>query len=163
MITIRPIRPDESMVAKRVIYRVAHEIFNDSLPLEESIMLHEESGELKDMDNIQQNYFNQDGIFLITLHEQEIIGTGGIRRLEEDICELKRFWLLTEYHGKGLGLRMIRELLSFAREKGYTFIRLETDPNAQKRAVEFYKRLGFKEVPIANASDDEDILMEMPL
>lgn len=151
------------MAAKRVIYRVAHELFNDSLPLEESITFHEERGELKDMDSIQQNYFNQDGIFLVTLHAQEIIGTGGIRRLDNDICELKRFWLLTEYHGKGLGYRMIRELLSFAREKRYKRIRLETDPNSQKRAVEFYKRLGFKEVPIANATDDEDILMEMQL
>ena len=151
------------MAAKRVIYRVAHEIFNDSLPLEESIMFHEERGELRDMDNIQQNYFNQGGIFLVTLHEQEIIGTGGIRRVEGDICELKRLWLLTEHHGKGLGYRMIRALLSFAREKGYKCMRLETDPNSQKRAVEFYKRLGFKEVPIANATDDEDILMEMRL
>ena len=163
MITIRRIRADESMAAKRVIYRVAHEIFNDSLPLEESIMLHEERGGLKDMDNIQQNYVDQDGIFLVTLHEEEIIGTGAIRRLSDDICELKRLWLLTEYQAQGLGYRMIGELLSIAREKGYKCIRLETDAVYQKRAVEFYKRLGFREVPIANATEDEDILMEMQL
>src|SRR5687767_6972374 len=163
MITIRRIRPDESMAAKRVIYRVAHEIFNDSLPLEESIMFHEERGELKDMDNIQQNYFNKEGIFLVTLHEQEIIGTGAIRNFEDKTCELKRLWVLTEYHGRGLGYRMIQELLAFARTKGYERIRLETDPVYQKRAVEFYKRLGFQEVPIANATEDEDILLEMSL
>ena len=163
MFTIRPIKPDEAMTAKRVIYRVAHEIFNDSLPLEESILFHEAQGELRDMNNIEQNYFDQDGIFLVTLHEQEIIGTGAIRKLEDTICELKRLWLLTNYHGKGLGYRMFRELISFAREKGYKRIRLETDPNAQKRAVEFYKRLGFHEIPIPNAAPDEDILMELQL
>ena len=40
MIEIRRINPDEVTAAKRVIYRVAHEIFNDPLPLEESIMYH---------------------------------------------------------------------------------------------------------------------------
>jgi ribosomal protein S18 acetylase RimI-like enzyme len=70
---------------------------------------------------------------------------------------------LPEYHGKGLGYRMMLELLSFAREKGYERIRLETDPVYQKRAVEFYKRLGFYEIPISNATDDEDILMELSL
>ena len=151
------------MSAKRIIYRVAHEIFNNPLPLEESILFHETRGELQDMDNIQQNYFQQDGIFLVILDEQELIGTGGIRKLEADLCELKRLWVLTEYHGRGLGYQMIQELLSFAREKGYERIRLETDPIRQKRAMEFYKRLGFYEIPIPNATDDEDILMEMRL
>ena len=144
MITIRRIRADESMAAKRVIYRVAHEIFNDSLPLEESIMLHEERGGLKDMDNIQQNYVDQDGIFLVTLHEQEIIGTGAIRRLSDDICELKRLWLLTEYQAQGLGYRMIGELLSIAREKGYKCIRLETDAVYQKTSGRVLQTAGFQ-------------------
>ena len=65
-----------------------------------------------------------------------IIGTGAIRKLEGDLCELKRLWLLTEYHGQGLGYRMLRELLAFARETGYQRIRLETDPVAQRRALE---------------------------
>ena len=163
MINIRRIKPDEVMTAKRIVYRVAHEIFNDPLPLEESILFHEERGELQDMDNIQQNYFNQDGIFLVILEEQEIIGTGGIRRLENVVCELKRLWLLTEYHGRGLGYQMTQNLLSFARERGYQRIRLETDPIRQKRAMDFYKRLGFYEIPIPNATEDEDILMEMQL
>jgi len=95
--------------------------------------------------------------------EEEIIGTGTIRKLKSNICELKRLWLLPQYHGKGLGYRMMQELLSFARERGYERVRLETDPVYQKRAVEFYKRLGFNEIPISNATDDEDILMELAL
>jgi putative acetyltransferase len=120
MINIRPIKPDEATTAKRVIYRVAHEIFRDPRTLEESIVYHESRGELEDMDNIRQ--------------------------LQDKICELKRLWLLTEYHHKGLGYRMLQELLAVARGMGYERIRLETDPEVQIRAVDFYKRNGFYEI-----------------
>ena len=163
MINIRQIKPDEAVAAKRVIYRVAHEIFKDQRTLEESITYHESRGELKDLDNIQKNYFENGGIFLVMEDESQIICTGAIRQLEDKVCELKRLWLLTEYHGQKLGYRMLQELLSFAREKGYERIRLETDPVFQKRAVHFYKQLGFYEVPIPNATSDEDILMELSL
>ena len=143
MIEIRRIKQDESTAAKRVIYRVAREIFNDTRLLEEAIAFYESRGELKDMDDIQKNYFENGGVFLVMTENDQIICTGAIRKLEEGICELKRLWLLTEYHGRGLGYRMTQELLSFAREKKYQSIRLETSPVYQKRALEFYKRLGF--------------------
>ncbi len=58
---------------------------------------------------------------------------------------------------------MIRELLALARKKGYRRVRLETDPIHQRRAIGFYKRLGFYAIPIPNATDDEDISMELVL
>ena len=163
MITIRRIERGEWAIAKQLIYRVAHKIFNDARPLEDSMAYGESNGWLKDMNDIQQTYFNNDGIFLVMTDENQLICTGAIRKFEDKICELKRLWLLPDYHGKGLGYRMMQELLVFARETGYERIRLETDPVYQKRAVKFYKQLGFYEVPIPNATEDEDILMEMSL
>ncbi|HJR80353.1 MAG TPA: GNAT family N-acetyltransferase [Anaerolineales bacterium] len=162
MIEIRPIRPDENAAAKRVIYRVAHEIFQDPLSLEESIAYHESRGELRDLDDIQRNYFDNGGIFLLMLDDSQPVGTGAIRNLKDDICELKRLWLLMEYHGKGLGYRMIQELFSYAREKGYKRIWLQTDAVYQTRALKFYKRLGFSEIP-GYTDRTDDISMEMVL
>jgi len=162
MIEIRRIKPDEGPAAKRVIYRVAQDIFHDPRSLEESIAYHESRGELKDMDDIQRNYFEKGGIFLVMLDDNHLIGTGAIRQLEDDICELKRLWLLSQYHGKGLGYRMLQELFSFAREKGYKRIWLQTDAVQQSRALEFYRRLGFHEIPRYTDRTD-DIAMEMPL
>jgi putative acetyltransferase len=162
MFQIRRIDPEEWTAAKRVVYRVAHSIFNDPHSLEESIAYHESRHELKDMDEIQMNYFENGGIFLVMLDDEKMIGTGAIRKLDSDICELKRLWLLTEYHGKGLGYLMLQELLSLAREQGYKRIRLETDPEAQCRALKFYKRIGFYEIPSYTHRDDE-VAMEMEL
>jgi putative acetyltransferase len=162
MIEVRRIKPHEWPAAKRVIYRVAHEVFSDPRPLEESIAYYESRSELRDLDDIQTNYFENGGIFLVMLDGNEMIGTGAIRQLEDRICELKRLWLLSEFHGKSLGYRMLQELLSFAREKGYQRIRLETDPVSQSRALDFYRRIGFYEIPRYTDRTD-DIAMELPL
>jgi len=163
MTVIRPIEPAEWTAAKRLIYRVAHEVFQDARPLEESIADYETRGELNDMDDIQASYFENGGIFLIMKDNDEIVGTGAIRRHEDGICELKRLWFLQEYQGKGLGYQMIQQLLAFARDMSYRRIRLKTHAIYQQRAVEFYTRIGFIKIPITNASEDEDILMEMDL
>ena len=162
MLEIRRIKPDEWAAAKRVVYRVAHAIFNDSRPLEESIAYHESRNELKDMNDIQKSYFENGGVFLVMTENDQLICTGAIRQLEGDICELKRLWLLTEYHGQGLGYRMLQECLAFAREKGYKRIRLETDPVAQSRALKFYKGLGFYEIPSYTDRGDE-VALELVL
>lgn len=147
MIKIRPIKNEEIPVAKRLIYEVAHKVFRDTRSLEGSIAFYESQNLLQDIDHLQAYYFNNGGIFLVMTDEDRIIGTGAVLKMEGKLCELKRVWLLHEYHGQGLGYRMMQALLSFARDKGYTRMRLETDREAQSRAFEFYKRLGFYEIP----------------
>jgi len=115
-------------------------------------------GVLEDMDDVQKSYFEGDGIFLVMEHGDRIIGTGAIKKLDGETCELKRLWLLKEFRGKGLGYKMTQELLSFARGKGYQRVRLETDPDAQSQALNFYKRLGFYEIPQYSQHQDETAL-----
>lgn len=162
MIEIRRIEPHEIPVAKKLIYQVAHQVFQDLRPLEESIAFYESQHELHDMDDVQQTYFEDNGLFLVMTDDGKIIGTGAILRLDDKTCELKRVWLLFEYHGKKLGYRMIRELLAFAREKGYQRVRLETDREDQSRAYDLYRRLGFYEIP-RYSDNEEDAAMEMIL
>ena len=162
MIEIRPLQSDEWTAAKRVVYRVAFVIFGDSRPLEEFISYHESIHELKDMDDIRKNYFRNGGIFLGMFKDGEIICTGALRRLDVETCELKRLWLLNEYHGQGLGYKMLQVLLSVAIRMGYKRMRLETDPVAQSRALQFYKQVGFYEIPGYSEREDE-VAMEMIL
>ena len=162
MIRIRRIELHEIAFAKELIYRIAHQVFQDTRPLAEAIAYYESKGELHDMDALEQTYFDNEGIFLVMTDENQIIGTGAIRRLDDTTCELKRVWLRFEYHGKALGYRMIQELLAFARGTGYRRIRLETDRHDQHRAYDLYKRLGFYEIPRYSDNED-DVAMEMLL
>ena len=163
MIEIRPIRPDEWNATKQVFYHLAHVLFKERLPLDEYIAYHEARGNVKDLDDIQKNYFENGGIFLIVVDDNKVIGMGAIRRLEDKVCELRRLWLLLEYQGKGLGYRLIMELFQIAREMGYEKIRLETAPVFLKRATAFYRRLGFYEIPPYEPIHPNDIAMEMIL
>jgi putative acetyltransferase len=163
MIEIRPIQPDEWETAKQIVYLISHVLFKDPRPLEESIAYRESQGALQDMDDIQKYYFDKDGVFLVMTDDNRIIGMGAIRRLEDNICELRRLWLLIEYHGKGLGYRLMMELLRYAREMGYEKMRLETAPRFLTRATAFYRRLGFYEIPAYEIIHPNDIAMEMIL
>jgi len=130
--------------------------------LEESIAYHESIHELKDMDDIQTNYFENGGTFLGMFDDDEMICTGAIRKWDDETCELKRLWLLHKYHGQGLGYRMLNELLKISREMGYKRMWLQTDIDAQSRAVDFYRQIGFYEIPRYSDRTD-DICMEMRL
>lgn len=162
MIEIRPIREHEIPEAKRVIFTVAFELFGGADTLEESIAKFSAQGKLAEIDEFQKNYFDNGGTFLVTVLGNRIIGTGAIKYLEEGVCEIKRMWLLREYHGQGYGYQMMQRLLSVARESGYSVVRLETDPIVQTRAVNFYKKIGFYEIP-RYGDDPDDVGMEMIL
>jgi GNAT superfamily N-acetyltransferase len=161
MITIRPIRPDEIPAARRVILTVAYNIYGWEGSLEDSIRHFESTGEFADMDQVEVQYFQNDGLFLAALDDDTLIGSGAIRKLDTETAELKRMWLLESHHGKGIGYQVIKRLFEFARSKGYTRIRLQTS-SEQTRAFAFYKRLGFYEIPCYNDKSGE-ISMEINL
>jgi putative acetyltransferase len=99
-------------------------------------------GEFEDMDRISSVYSEPSGIFLALLDGERVGGTGAIRRLDEQTCELKRMWFLPAYRGKGYGARMSEALFEFARSTGYKRVRLDTVP-VLTAANRLYQRLGF--------------------
>ena len=161
MITIRPILKEEIPAAKRVILTVGYGIFGWDGSLEDSIQYFEKSNEFVDMDNLQTHYFDNSGLFLAALDDDKLIGTGAIRKLDGNTAELKRIWLLDEYHGQGIGFRLVKQLFNFAGAQGFQYIRLQTSPQ-QTRAIAFYKRLGFVEIPCYN-DDKEAVSMGITL
>jgi len=162
MIQIRPILAEEIRAAKHVILKVAHGIFGwDGGALEDSIRYFEASDEFEDMDNFQAVYFDRDGLFLVILDSDTVIGSGAIRKIDMEIAELKRMWLLKDYHGQGIGYRVVQQLFDFARAKGYKRVYLQTSPE-QRRAIHFYQKVGFQEIPSYN-DDEGEISMAIDL
>jgi putative acetyltransferase len=161
MINIVPIQPQHITDAKYVISGVAQRIYEPEKTIQEFYNILEEEGELNDVDNYQQVYFNNHGLFLVVLDDNRLVGTGAIKRLDSRVAELKRLWLLEEYHGKKVGYQVTTRLLDFARAQKYERVRLQTGHN-QQRAIRFYKRLGFYEIPSYRKSMD-NLSMEIKL
>lgn len=161
MIEITPFQQAYIAEAKQMICIVAHGIFGRGRSLEEFISVLEQERELEDLENYQQVYMENRGLLLAALHAGKVIGTGGIRKRDEATAELKRIWLLEQYHGQQIGFRVVQQLLDFAREQGYATAYLETT-RRNKRALGFYGKMGFYEIP-SPYEDDDDVSMELKL
>lgn len=157
-IIIRPIEPDDAPVARALILGVAARLFQADA-VEHFIARHGHT--LEDVDDYRRDYSPPDGLFLVALDGDRLIGTGAVRRYAGDTAELRRMWLLEPYQGRGIGYRLWLALRDFAREAGYRRIRLTTD-DENVRARAFYERIGF----VRMTPDDtigQDICMEMNL
>ena len=161
MITIRPARQEEIPAVKRVMYSVAYNIFGFDGTLEESIRYHEEQESRPDLENIHVHYFENGGQFLVAFNGEQVIGSGALRKLDDETAELKRMWLLEKYHGHGIGFHLISQLFDFAKKQGYKRVRLQTSLE-QTRALAFYRKVGFYKIPCYNEGDD-DVSMEIVL
>lgn len=159
MITITPLENQQISAAKAVIAEVARRMFEPGMNSEQFAAMLEDEHELQDVDNFEQVYGGGRGLFLIASEDEQVIGTGAIRPLEAATAELKRLWLLQEYHGQGTGYRIVKQLLEFARKAGYKRVVLQTSNQAQ-RALVFYRQLGFTEiVPYYENPEADEIFM----
>lgn len=66
----------------------------------------------------------------------------GLKRLDAARCELKRLYCRDAFRGLGLGERLTRETMDFARARGFTRIVLDTHASFHA-AIALYERLGF--------------------
>jgi len=98
--------------------------------------------DFEDMADISLHYAPPAGTFLVLLDDKKVVGTGAIRRLDAETCELKRMWILPFYRAQGYGRKIAERLFDFARHAGYKRIRLDTVPELE-RANKLYRRLGF--------------------
>jgi len=88
------------------------------------------------------------GVFLVGFDEsgRPLCG-GGVKRLSDEACEIKRMYVVPESRGRGLGNALLRALEDAARELGYTVARLDTG-SRQPNAERMYRNAGYR--PIGN-------------
>lgn len=76
----------------------------------------------------------------------ELAGIAGVELDDEGGGELKRFYVAPEHRGAGVADALLGALVTHARERGATVLRLETG-DAQAAALRFYARHGFTPIP----------------
>jgi GNAT superfamily N-acetyltransferase len=91
------------------------------------------------------------GTFLVGFQGGEPICCGGVKRLDEDHCELKRMYVVPHARGRGVARRLLGALEHAAAELGYTVARLDTGPR-QPAAQRLYESAGY--AAIGNFNDN---------
>ena len=82
-----------------------------------------------------------------------IVGVIALENLGNKQAKMKTFYVNKEYRGKKIAQELFNNLYSFAVDKGYTKIVLDTYETLE-RAVNFYKKNGFKEYTPINSNKE---------
>jgi putative acetyltransferase len=98
---------------------------------------------LKDADlkDIKEYYFSKGGTFLVGIADGKVVGTAGVRKVNENLCEIRRIYLKKEFRDKGYGKQLFEAALDFA-EKTCPAVILKTDSTLTK-AIDMYLKHGF--------------------
>ncbi|MHB1516679.1 MAG: GNAT family N-acetyltransferase [Acidimicrobiales bacterium] len=86
------------------------------------------------------------GVFMVLIDDGEVVSGGGLRRLSDLTCEIKRVWTAPDRRQKGLASIILSSLEHEAKARGYRTLRLETGP-AQPEARNLYERRGYRRIP----------------
>jgi GNAT superfamily N-acetyltransferase len=91
------------------------------------------------------------GTFLVGYRNGQAVCGGGIKRLPDGACEIKRMYVVPGLRGQGVARALLRALESAAQGLGYDVVRLDTGPR-QPHAVGLYLSEGYVEVPNFNGN-----------
>jgi GNAT superfamily N-acetyltransferase len=102
------------------------------------------------------------GLFIVGYVDEEPICCGGVKRLGDDACEIKKMYVVPEWRGKGVARKLLHELEQRARGLGYAVARLDTGPK-QLGARGLYESEGYEQVPDFNGNPVAAFWGEKPL
>ena len=91
------------------------------------------------------------GAFLVGYEDGRPVAGGGLRRLEDGVCEIKRMYVVPDARSRGAGRALLAALEDTARELGYARVRLDAGP-AQVHSRELFSKAGYVEIARYNAN-----------
>ncbi|NTX03370.1 GNAT family N-acetyltransferase [Myxococcus sp. CA051A] len=133
---LRPIQPQDDKHIASIIRAVMPEFGADG----PGFALHD-----AEVDTMSAAYAHPRHAYFVVERAGRILGGGGIAPLEggdPSVCELRKMYFLPEARGLGVGERMVRRCLDFAREAFFHRCYLETLAS-MTQAQKLYRRLGF--------------------
>lgn len=96
-----------------------------------------------EMSEFPGDYGPPSGFMLLALVDEAPGGCIGIRRVDDDTCEMKRLYVKKEHRGLKVGRSLAEAAMERARQIGYKKMRLDVIEN-MKAAVSLYRSLGFE-------------------
>lgn len=108
--------------------------------------------DLKKRDGDDHSFFAQfnkiDNInhVVVFYYNELAVGCGAIKEYDLGTTEIKRMFVLPEHRGKGFASEILNELVTWAKELGYSKCILETGFK-QPEAIALYKKNSFEIIP----------------
>ncbi len=92
-----------------------------------------------------QQFSPPSGCLLLAEYQGKITGCAGLRKIGENVGEVKRMYVQPEYRRKGIGRSLLQAIITEARQIGYSQIRLDSAPFAPEAQALYYS-VGFQNI-----------------
>jgi putative acetyltransferase len=117
-----------------------------------------------DLRNINNVFVDTGGGFWILMQNDFVIGTVGLKIIDNSsrIGELKCMYVLPDFQGKGLGQVLMNKIYLESKQRQLSKIRLDVKIHADK-AINFYRKNGFCDIPRYNDNKNDVIFMEQSI
>ena len=110
-----------------------------------------------ELEHLESKYGKPYGRLYLAFCDNELAGCIGLRKLDNENCEMKRLYVKPEFRGKNIGHILVEKIVEDARNIGYTHILLDTFPFLET-AIKLYKKLGFYEIESYNNSPMDNLI-----
>ena len=109
-------------------------------------VLSETGADDPDLNDLDLGYFHRGGHFEVVVDGRgRIVGCAGLYPLSQQRAELCKMYIERPARGRGLGKRMLENLLAAARRSGFREVWLETN-SVLTEAITLYRKYGFEPV-----------------
>lgn len=117
----------------------------------------------EEIKHLEVKYGMPDGRLYIVYCDEELAGCIGLRKIDDQNCEMKRLYVRSKFREKKIGSLLVEKIIKDAKDIGYSYMLLDTLPFLQN-AIYLYKKYGFYEIESYNDSPmDTSIYMKLDL
>jgi GNAT superfamily N-acetyltransferase len=99
----------------------------------------------QELASLPGKYAPPHGQLLLATVDDSPAGCVALREIDSASCEMKRMFVYTQFHGKGVGRALAEAIIKEAKTLGYRTMRLDTSFR-QNEAKRLYQHLGFKPI-----------------
>lgn len=105
----------------------------------------------EELKHLEQKYGLRYGRLYLVYCDDALAGCIGLRKIDEENCEMKRLYVRPQFRGQHIGNILVQKIIEDAREIGYSHMLLDTLPFLES-AIHIYKTFGFYEIESYNNS-----------
>ena len=117
----------------------------------------------EEMEHLESKSGLPEGRLYLVYCDEELAGCIGLRKIDNQNCEMKRLYVRPKFRGRKIGNLLVEKIIDDAKKIGYSHMLLDTLPFL-KSAIHMYKKYGFYEIESYKDSPmDTSIYMKLDL